>query len=416
MKLIAKTVFILSMLIATQFFSQQIDTIKVASGKPHAFLIDIPEYPVQIVGNNLEAEKKELETNFKDQDLDVMLISEHCFIKFESGQGLDMTDLNKSYQSTAFWNGNVQDEVELYDRLTNTTEFIAEKLGVEKTSSYVDNANTLKDEVQQLISKNNFTKNSEKVLQKFLMMFHNPVLTDNEEYWYLQEIPKIKTIKILVNEGKKDQPYKVLQFNTSGQVTSETFYNEDGGISSFQKFIYNGGVLTEIQKEERSITVTFDDDKMILFENVGDADETTIYHFENNQLLSKRMILMTDDNFANQNSIREEKLENDCVVIHMDGKIIDKDCYGKDGVFPYIVSYTSYQSAADGQGSDFMNFTKFKIEKKDSNTFEKYYSDAEKPKDPDHYKLYTTFYLENNLITKLKTEKGIMKINYEYYP
>ena len=64
-----KFLFILSILTSIHISSQVVDTIKIRSGKSYVFLINIAEYPTQIVGDDLDGEKLELKKNFKESIL-----------------------------------------------------------------------------------------------------------------------------------------------------------------------------------------------------------------------------------------------------------------------------------------------------------------------------------------------------------
>lgn len=412
-----KFFFILSILTSIHIFSQVVDTIKIRSGKSYVFLINIAEYPTQIVGDDLDGEKLELKKNFKENNLEISLIRKHCFIKFESGQGLDMTDLDKPYQATAYWSGKKSDEVELFNNIKHTTEFIAEKIGVEKESSYNLNAKFTKNEINKLLQKNNITNKSVATLNKFLLMYKTPVLTVNEEYWFLQDIPKIKTIKIFVEKNKKKTIYKSFDFNERGNINAETNYNSKGDQKNQRKYIYKKDMLVQIEKKDGKININYDDGKIILSENIGDADETKVYWIENDQLLSKKYILMIDNAFSDQNSIVEEKIEGNCINSISNGKILNKNCSGPYGTFPFTNIYTSYESAAENQGSNYVQQQKFKVEKKSPKIFQKFYSNAQKPNEKDVYKLHSTIYLnENDLISKIDNEKNDLEIEYSYYP
>jgi ATP-dependent exoDNAse (exonuclease V) alpha subunit len=126
---------------------------------------------------------------------------------------------------------------------------------------------------------------------------------------------------------------------------------------------------------------------------------------------------MNDGNYSNQNMIIEDKIVDNCIFSYSNEKIISKQCSSIYGSFPYFHSYTSYQSAAANQESEFMQLIKYKIEKKGDQIFEKYYSEAQKPEDKDKYILKSTLYLnEHNLISKLISGKDLIKVEYIYYP
>ncbi|MFD2909508.1 hypothetical protein ACFSX9_12280 [Flavobacterium ardleyense] len=392
------------------------DTLKIKAGKKYAILISIAAYPVQVAGDNLGNEQKELKDNFKKQNLEVIMVRKHCFLKFENGEGLDMTNSERPFQSTAYWSGDVYDEVELFDKLTHTTEFVAAQMGIKKESSYAITARKTNETIGKLATSNNSTANSKVTLKKYLQMYQTPFLTESEEYWYLQEIPKVKNIKIFFTEKGKDKLYKNYDFNSAGQITLTTNFNNKGKPSDQQKFVYKDEMLTEIIKEDHSITVNYDDHKMILSENLGDANETRVYWIEKDMLLSKRYIVMTDNTYADQNSVIEDKIVDNCVVTYVDGNVTFKNCISPYGVFPFTHSYISYQFNPDNQKNEFMQLIRFKIIKNGTKSFEKQYSSAQNEKEKDNYTPDTTFHLnENNLISKITNEKNLVKIVYSYY-
>ncbi len=397
--------------------STSIDTLNILSGKPYVFLINIAEYPVQIMGDELISERNELENNFKNENLEVILVEHHSFLQLEDGRGLDMTNLEFSYVSAAFWSGNLEDEIELFDKIINTTEFVSSQMGLDKKSSYTLNAINYKNEVEALLKKNYITENSKIVMDKFLQNYNTPILGDNEEFWLVQDITSIKNMKVLIVEKGKEKTYKDYEFNSDGQLAVKTNYTREGKKSESRKFIYKNKMLTEIQADDRTTTVNYDDKKMIFSENIGAADETTIVFIEDDMLLSKRYLLMVDDEYAKQNLLMEDKIAENCVIRYTNGNILYKNCSTPYGSFPFTHTYTSYQSATEGEGVEFMQQIKYRIDKKTDKIYEKYYSDAENENEKDSYELNQTYYLnENNLLEKISLKEGItIKIVYTYF-
>lgn len=127
---------------------------------------------------------------------------------------------------------------------------------------------------------------------------------------------------------------------------------------------------------------------------------------------------MLEDEYAQQNLLMEDKIFENCVIRYTNGNIFYKNCSTPYGSFPFTHTYTSYQSAAEGQEVEFMQQIKYKIEKKNDKIFEKYYSNAENENEKDSYQLKQTYYLnEKNLLEKISLEDGItIKIVYTYYP
>ena len=124
-------------------------------------------------------------------------------------------------------------------------------------------------------------------------------------------------------------------------------------------------MLTKIVKNENTITVNYDDNKMTFSENEGEATETTVCWVESNTLLTKGFTLMNDNSNSNQNTIVENKIIDNCVVKYANGNLIEKNCEAAYGIFPYTHIYTSYQKTTANQESAFMELIKYKIEKKE---------------------------------------------------
>lgn len=391
-----------------QDFEVDIDTLKLNYGKKYAIIVNVSEYDVQIAGEDLE--EKEVKKNFEDVDLEILKIDNHRFILFENGQTLDMTAEENSFQAFAFWSGNLGDDVEVIDGNKNATEFFSEMLGLDKKSTYNLNNTKHKENISKLKSVTNITEKSKATLNKYFQLIKTPILTENEENWYLQNIPNVKSMKISFTEKESTKIYKNFEFNIDGQPTKISNYNSKNIIKSNDNYIYKNGMLIEIKKEEKTISINYDDEKMIFTENVGDADETKVIWFNNNNnLLNNRYILMNDNRYANQNMVIEDKEEKNCIISYMNEVILFKNCSTQYNVFPYTHSYTSYQ---DGE---FMQFIKYKIEKKESNIFEKYRSSADNENKKDIYELSQTIYLnKDNLISKIINADNKLTITVEY--
>jgi hypothetical protein len=141
----------------------------------------------------------------------------------------------------------------------------------------------------------------------------------------------------------------------------------------------------------------YDDDKMILTKNVGEADETTIYHLENDVLLEKNYIIALNEENTSMNYLSEGTLENACEIRKINNIVSSRNCTSKPNEYPFINNYTSYQ---DGE---VLQYRKTKITKKDDKTYEKHYSSAESVNEKEVYKLGAIYSLnEKNLVSSIK--------------
>src|SRR5690606_35173797 len=113
-------------------------------------------------------ERNELRRNFNSSDFEFNFITKHSFLRFENGQFIDVSDPNSTYGAVVFWTGNPSDKVKLQEGVRLATEFVSAQLNLNKKSSYIVNSEFYKKEIAQLSKKDDFTKDSEKVMNLFL--------------------------------------------------------------------------------------------------------------------------------------------------------------------------------------------------------------------------------------------------------
>ncbi len=400
-----------------------IDTLFINSGKPYVFLVDVKKYDEQAavsisVGGREDVEETELLQNFKKDAFEIKKITKHVFILFENKQTLDLTSIENSYQAFGYWGGKEGDKVQVQEGSKMATEFVAKQMGVKKESSYVTNTKKYKEEIKKLQNKNNITDKSKATMDFMLMQISNPLPKDKGEDadLFSKKIPKIKNIESYIIEGKAKTSLKSIAFNEQGQPIIVKHYLSDGSDNGTSKLIYENGMLVKkLNYEDKVETINYDNEKIIMYRNVGDANDTDVYWLNNNMLLSKSYTIMENDNFCHQNIFVEHKMVNDCEHFLINNKVWSIDCDSKKGDFPAIHTYTSFQ---DGE---VLQFRKSKIIKKDEFTFEKYYSKAEKEDQKDDYELGMTYKLnEQKLVTSISFNKNVknrlIKNDYTFYP
>jgi hypothetical protein len=398
------------------------DTLQIEKGKKYVFLVDVSEFSGQ--GNTIEAgnddnsEKAELKRNFPKENLEIITINKYTYVLFENKQTLDITGNGNSFQAFAYWSGKIDDKVQIKEGKRMATEFVAEQLKTKKESSYVINTRKYKKEVASLLGKNKVTSKSKEVMKELLSGYSLPfpdIEADNVPV-FQQGTAKLKTLEsyFLKKKGVR-VPLKSVSFNSEGFPLTITYYEDEGKNKNKKELIYKDGMLTKIIKADQTTSsINYDDNKMIFTENIGDANETTVFWLENSKLLQKSYTLMIDDKFSYMNTFTEEKFENNCISYSINNVVWSYNCGGPNNKFPYIHTYTSYQN------KEVLQFRKSKIEKKNNTTYDKYYSEAERADQNDNYKLWGTFHLDDfNLVdsfnfTKDGTAKTI-KIDYTCY-
>ncbi|WP_163410832.1 hypothetical protein [Flavobacterium ajazii] len=398
------------------------DTLHIQKGKKYVFLIDANEnsskgYTTVYQDNDEESEKTELKRNFPKENLEIINITKYTYVLFENKQTLDITGDGQSFQAFAYWSGKIDDKVQVKEGTRMATEFVAEQLKSKKESSYVVNTRKYKKEVAALLSKNKITSESKEVMKHWLNSQSLPFVdieTNNLPVCQMENA-KLKTLDsyFLKKKGVRI-PLKSISFNREGLPTSTTYYDE-GKVNSKRTFVYNDGLLTKIIDGENQITpITYNDNKMIIYDIVNETDAIFIFWLENGKILEKRYILMRDDKFSYMNSYSEEKIENNCISRYINTALESKDCSGQNTLFPYEHTTKSFQNG------EVIHYVKSKLEKKGERTFEKYYSEAKHPDQNDNYKLWGTFYLDNfNLLETYNfiedKEAKTIKIDYTYY-
>ena len=319
-----------------------IDTLNYSAGKAYVFLIKADESNSKGFGDDLE--EKELKKNFDKNAFEIININKYSYITFENGQFLDVSSIGNSYDAIAFWSGKNDDDIQTQETREKATEFVARQLGLKKESSYITNTKKFKSEIAAF--KNNFTPKSKAVQDAFLKRFTVPTISyiEDDTTFVNQNSEKVKTAKtfITAKNGKKGI-YEFIQLNEKNQPVVVTRYNSDGSEDGSQNFVYQNDILKEIKSADNTASVVFDNDQLIITKNIGEADETRIYWIENGNFLSKSYTMMIDDNFSHMNSFSEEKIKNNCAIYEINGIVWSENCGGKEGVFPFTHTYTSYQ-------------------------------------------------------------------------
>lgn len=184
-----------------------VDTLKIKSGKPSVFLIDIDQSQGEGLMSPEDQEENELRKNFKKTDFQLKKIVRYTYLLFENGEYLDLSGKGNTFQATAFWSGDLKKSAVVQEGKKNATEFVAAQLGLKKQSSYVTTTTNYKKEIAELLSKDNFTDKSKLVMNAFLQIGSVPemALIEKESMIFNRSQEKVKSITttfILAN-GKK---------------------------------------------------------------------------------------------------------------------------------------------------------------------------------------------------------------------
>lgn len=389
--------------------NNKIDSLNIAAGKAYVFLIKADEWNTQSFGDDLE--EKELRKNFPKNTFEIINIDKYTYINFDNGQFLDASSNGNSYDAIAFWSGKTADKIKTQEGRSKATEFVAKQLGVKKESSYIVNDKKYKKEISDLLAKNNFTPKSKEVMDYYLKQIATPLISylADKDLVFIQNFDKVKTIKTYVVDKKgKKRIYEEITFNDNGQPFSVKHFGSAGNQKSMMKFVYENNILKQILGEESETKISYNDGQIVFTKNVGEADDTTIFYFENDEILRKSYTIMQDENASSMNSFSEEKLKNKCVEYTINSELWSTICSSKPGEFPFMHSYASYQNG------EVLQKMSYKIVKKTDNAYDQFFTS-----DEESQKLRGTYHLnDKNLITFFdfaKNESDTKKIEVEYY-
>lgn len=339
-----------------------------------------------------------MRNNFPEHDLEIIKLNNYSYVVFENGKTLEINDIGNSYKSMAYWSGKTEDTIELQESIKMATEFVSAQVGENKESSYVMITRNAREEIEKYKSSNNFTEKSKQVMNAVLNLYSLPIQDVNEDELFLlkKNDVKLKSCQSYFYNNKKKIQHRNIVFDAVGNPLNVKQYSNNGTLEEESNFIYKNGRLTNIIKTNE-ISFQYDDAKMILSKNVGEADETTIFHLENDILLGKYYVIFNDDTNISMNYLSEGTLEKNCEIRKINNNVWSRNCTSKPNEFSFINTYTSYQ---DGE---VLQYRKTKISKKDDKTYEKYYSSAESVDERDVYKLGAIYSLnEKNLVHSIK--------------
>ena len=178
------------------------DTLKLKSGKPYVLLIDIAPGMNNVTVAGDDQEKNELIRNFGKNMFNIIQLYSYTYIVAANGQYLNLTGEGNSYQAIVYWSGNIADDIVTQEGKVNATEFVALQRGEQKESSYAKNSKEYKKEVMSLQNKNNFTAESQKVMEAYLRLSSTPEICFIEDsQLFNKNQDKVKTINVYIKNG-----------------------------------------------------------------------------------------------------------------------------------------------------------------------------------------------------------------------
>lgn len=283
------------------------DKVIVSGGKPIFVIVISPSSGSDSFITNRE--KEELRKNFSNLKPEVSI--EYTDVVIFKNKNIRKFDFQKSHEFSErvfYWDGKVDSQPIVYEGLMNATEFFAEQLNLDVTSSYLDDFEKLKEEYLTP-PQEKIVKKSKEVSDFFLnkkIMSYLFYLEKGSENFYKMNFKGIKSIKAIPSSSGKDVIPMEINFNEDGlpvnmnytiekEVKSFDFQYENGLIRNFQNgknFYYVDDQLMEIDEDSRTVYSikeedflvsrydTFFDDSKKMFWREIDVEGNTISYKE----------------------------------------------------------------------------------------------------------------------------------------
>lgn len=368
------------------------DKVIVSGGKPVFLIVISPSSGSDSFITNRE--KEELRKNFSNLKPEVSI--EYTDVVIFKNKNIRKFDFQKSHEFSErvfYWDGKVDSQPIVYEGLMNATEFFAEQLNLDVSSSYVADFKKFNEE-NLTPPEEKITKKSKEVSDFFLnkmVMSYLFYLEKGSENLYKMNFKGIKSIKAIPSSSAKDVVSMEVYFNEDGLPLNMN-YTIEKEIKNFD-FQYENGLIRNFQNGKNFYYV---DNKLIEI----DEDSRTVYSIKEEDFLVSRYDTSFDD--TKTMSWREIDVEGNIISYKEEGGGNDttyKMASRKD-IFP-VVHRVAH--SADKESI---------IEKKGLEIIEKYL--------PDNKIFIWTFnskgFIEKTLFHNLDAKKKIeITYLYEYY-
>lgn len=304
------------------------DKVIVSGGKPIFIIAISPNLASDTFIT--EREKNELQKNFRNLQPEVRLeYTDVIIFKNKNIQKFDFQKSDESLERVFYWDGKVDSQPIVYEGLMNATEFFAEQLNLDVSSSYVADFEKFNEEYLTP-PKEKITKKSKEVSDFFLnkmVMSYLFYLEKGSENFYKMNFKGIKSIRAVPSLTVKDAIPMEITFDEDGLPVNMN-YTIDKEVKSFD-FQYENGLIRNFQNGKNFYYV---DDQLMEI----DGDSRTVYSIKEEDFLVSRYDTFFDD--SKKMSWREIDVEGNIISYKGEGGRNDttyKMASRKD-IFPVI--------------------------------------------------------------------------------
>lgn len=286
-------------------------------------------------------EMKELQKNFKHLKADFFIVHDNSVLKFENHDQYEIRfdDYNSQYQSVIFWDGKTDSDIFQMQGMVKSSEGYSEILGVNKTSSYIEEFNRKKAELSKF--KNEIVnQKSAAVSQKYIshLFLSEVYYLKNEENFFPVNFKGVKKLTVKSNYKQFKNPVNEAEFDTNGNPTKlilqsddsdgkkikiqfsylsgalkkmvSSFSDEDGDYKNEEEFYYQDGNLYETFSDNGSFSKHYIDENGFLLSHSYFYDEYRYFIMEDDLSFNGKTLSYRDYGNLNDRDYTINSLEN----------------------------------------------------------------------------------------------------------
>lgn len=314
------------------------DKVIVSGGKPVFVIVISPNS-----GSDsfiINREKEELQKNFSNLKPEVSI--EYTDVVIFKNKNIRKFDFQKSHEFSErvfYWDGKVDSQPIVYEGLMNATEFFAEQLNLDVSSSYVADFEKFNEE-NLTPPEEKITKKSKEVSDFFLnktVMSYLFSLEKGSENFYKMNFKGIKSIKAIPSSSAKDVVSMEVYFNEDGlplnmnytiekEIKNFDFQYENGLIRNFQNgknFYYVDNKLIEIDEDSRTVYSIKEEDFLVSRYDTSFDDTKTMSWREID--VAGNIISYKEDGGGNDTTYKMASRKDIFPVVHRVAHSADKE-------------------------------------------------------------------------------------------
>lgn len=285
-------------------------------------------------------ELRELQKNFEYLGADFLTVHKNAVLKFENHDNYEvrLDDYNTQYQSVIFWDGKTNSDVYQLESIIKSSEAYSPQLGVEKTSSYVNDFFQKKEELSKYKNET-INQKSAAVSKKYIsnLFLAEVYYLKNEEHFFPTDFKGVKKLTVKSNYKKFKNPVNEADFDPNGNPSQlilqsddsdgkkikiqfsylsnavkkivSTYADEEGESINEGEFYYQDGNMFEVHSEE-SFTKRYLNENGFLLNHGYYFDEYRYFILEDHLTFKGKILSYRDYGNLNNREYTLNSLQN----------------------------------------------------------------------------------------------------------